>query len=237
MSSYFDDEFEENDSGDDGGNIIIDDSDHGDDIADNDNDVSFVLKQIKQSNQIEEDDIIAEPDDIVIDDQQNEDDDEQQNSNISDDDAASLINDDDTSDDEYDEDDDEYDENYLKKFEKNIDKQYIHDFHTECKRFNADEVKQMCNITRDSSGVINDKFHKTLPVLSKYERARVIGQRSVQINNGAKIFIDVDKNITDGFIIANMELDAKKNPFIIRRPIPNGGSEFWRVSNLENILY
>ena len=85
--------------------------------------------------------------------------------------------------------------------------------------------------------MLNDKFHKTLPVLSKYERARVIGQRSVQINNGAKIFIDVDKNITDGFIIANMELDAKKNPFIIRRPIPNGGSEFWRVSNLENILY
>jgi hypothetical protein len=30
-----------------------------------------------------------------------------------------------------------------------------------------------------------------------------------------------------------MELNQKRIPFIIKRPIPGGGCEFWRVSDLE----
>ena len=37
----------------------------------------------------------------------------------------------------------------------------------------------------------------------------------------------------EGLTIAEKELEAKKIPFIIRRPIPNGGSEYWKVSDLE----
>ena len=46
----------------------------------------------------------------------------------------------------------------------------------------------------------------------------------------------VDDNIIDGFVIAKMELDEKKLPFIIRRPMPNGSSEYWKLSDLEIIL-
>ena len=38
-----------------------------------------------------------------------------------------------------------------------------------------------------------------------------------------------------GSVIAELELKAKKIPFIIRRPLPNRGSEYWRVSDLELI--
>ena len=33
--------------------------------------------------------------------------------------------------------------------------------------------------------------------------------------------------------LPNKELEEKKIPFIIRRPLPNGGSEYWNVSDLE----
>jgi hypothetical protein len=34
-----------------------------------------------------------------------------------------------------------------------------------------------------------------------------------------------------------MELKQKRIPFIIRRPLPNGGSEYWRVQDLEDISF
>jgi DNA-directed RNA polymerase subunit K/omega len=39
----------------------------------------------------------------------------------------------------------------------------------------------------------------------------------------------------DGYVIAQKELEDKKIPFIIRRPLPNGGSEFWRLNDLQII--
>ena len=39
----------------------------------------------------------------------------------------------------------------------------------------------------------------------------------------------------NGHIIASMELKEQKIPYIIRRPIPNGGSEYWKVSDLRII--
>ena len=44
-------------------------------------------------------------------------------------------------------------------------------------------------------------------------------------------------NIIDGYNIALLELEHKKIPFIIQRPLPNGGSEYWNVSDLEIIDY
>ena len=37
----------------------------------------------------------------------------------------------------------------------------------------------------------------------------------------------------DGLTIAEEELKQKKIPFIIRRPLPNGASEYWKVKDLE----
>ena len=52
----------------------------------------------------------------------------------------------------------------------------------------------------------------------------------------AQVLFKMDNNVIDGYLIALKELEEKKIPFIIRRPIPNGGSEYWKLSELENII-
>jgi DNA-directed RNA polymerase I, II, and III subunit RPABC2 len=130
-------------------------------------------------------------------------------------------------------DDDEYDDLYLQKFNEEINKNYISDNHPECVNVNFDEIIAMSKIVRDSKNNIIDDFHKTLPYLTKYEKARILGQRAKQINSGMSTFVKVPENIIDGYLIAEMELNQKRIPFIIKRPIPGGGCEFWRVSDLE----
>ena len=83
--------------------------------------------------------------------------------------------------------------------------------------------------------VIDDENHITIPILSKYERARVLGLRARQINTGSLVFTDVDEEEIDGYKIAEKELNEKKIPFIIKRPLPSGKCEYWRVSDLEQI--
>jgi len=138
-------------------------------------------------------------------------------------------------DDDGDEDDEDPDENYLQKFNAEINKNYITDFHPECIISNYDEVATLAVVVRDATGMIVDDLHRTLPYLTKYERARILGQRAKQINAGAPAFVKVPEKVIDGYLIAEMELANKTIPFIIRRPLPNGGSEYWRVNDLENI--
>jgi DNA-directed RNA polymerase I, II, and III subunit RPABC2 len=128
-------------------------------------------------------------------------------------------------------------ENYLKKFDKEINKNYIMNFHPECISHNYDEVESLTKIVRNKNNIIIDDFHKTLPYLTKYERTRIIGQRAKQINAGGTAFVKVPENVIDGYLIAELELKEKRIPFIIRRPLPNGGSEYWNVRDLENIAF
>jgi DNA-directed RNA polymerase I, II, and III subunit RPABC2 len=95
----------------------------------------------------------------------------------------------------------------------------------------------MLKVVRDDKGVIIDELHATEPYLTKYERARILGVRAAQINKNAPIFVTVPENIIDGYQIAKLELDAKVIPFIIRRTLSNGASEYWSLKDLENILY
>ena len=82
-------------------------------------------------------------------------------------------------------------------------------------------------------GAIIDDMHRTLPFITKYERTRILGIRAKQLNNGAKPFITLGEDMLDGYTIAKQELKEKKIPFIIRRPLPNGASEYWRLEDLE----
>ncbi len=151
-----------------------------------------------------------------------------------------VVEDEDDEDEDNNEDDDEdyeEDENYLQKFDKEINKNYIEQTHPECVIHNFQEILGLTKVTRDKNNNIIDPFHKTIPFLTKYEKTRIIGQRAKQINSGAKPFINVPENIIDGYIIAEMELQQKKIPFIIRRPLNNGGSEYWKLSDLENVLF
>ena len=139
----------------------------------------------------------------------------------------------------YDEDEDEdpTGEGYLQKFDKEINDNYIVNFHPESAVHNYDEILVMTKIIRDTSGIIIDDLHKTIPFLTKYEKARVLGQRAKQINSGASVFVKVPEKVIDGYLIAELELIEKRIPFIIRRPLPNGGSEYWSIKDLENISF
>jgi DNA-directed RNA polymerases I, II, and III subunit RPABC2 len=142
--------------------------------------------------------------------------------------------------DDYDEDadDEDYeDDNYLQKFERDMNDEYLIKFHPESKINNYEEVQTLATIVRDENGKIIDPLHKTIPIMTKYEKARILGIRAKQINNGSKSFLpNLPIDIIDGYVIANMELQQKLIPFIIRRPMPNGISEYWKVSDLQLIL-
>ena len=142
-----------------------------------------------------------------------------------------------TEDDEPDEDDDDDGELYLQKFDRAINDNYIVNNHPESVLQNYDEILVMIKVVRDKDGIIIDDLHRTIPYLTKYEKARILGQRAKQINSGSKPFIKVHEDILDGYIIAELELKAKSIPFIIRRPLPNGGSEYWSIKDLEDISF
>lgn len=125
------------------------------------------------------------------------------------------------------------DEDYFQKFNTDIRRDIINDWHPESIQVNYDEVNTLCDIVKNDSGLIIDPFHKTAPILSKFEKTRVLGLRAKQINEGAKPFVEMNQSNYDGYIIACQELNEKKIPFIIRRPMPNGASEYWRLKDLE----
>ena len=141
------------------------------------------------------------------------------------------------SDDSEGEDDEDEDENYLQKFNAEINKEYIVEHHPECVISNYDEIATLATVVRDKNGNIVDDLHRTPPYLTKYERARILGQRAKQVNTGAPIYVKVPEKVIDGYLIAEMELKNKLIPFIIRRPLPNGGSEYWRLSSLEDVAF
>ena len=132
-------------------------------------------------------------------------------------------------------DSDSDDDEYLQKFDHEITKKYIYEQHPECMSHNQEEIQKMSQVSRDENGIIHDALHKTIPLLTKYERTRILGIRSKQIENGAIPFVQVPEEIIDSAIIAEMELKEKKIPFIIRREVGNA-FEYWRVSDLEDIL-
>lgn len=137
--------------------------------------------------------------------------------------------------DDEDEDDEEEDddEHYLQKFDKETQQKIIADFHPELQSHNYDEIDILSRVVRDQDGIVIDPLHKTLPFISRYEKARILGERAKQINSGGKPFVEVDQTVIDGYLIALKEFEEKKIPFIIKRPLPNGGVEYWKFADLD----
>lgn len=71
----------------------------------------------------------------------------------------------------------------------------------------------------------------TTPYMTKYERARVLGTRALQISMNAPILVDIE-NATDPLQIAMKELQQKKIPLVIRRYLPDGSFEDWGCDEL-----
>ncbi|KAK4565375.1 subunit common to RNA polymerases I, II, and III [Recurvomyces mirabilis] len=73
----------------------------------------------------------------------------------------------------------------------------------------------------------------TTPYMTKYERARVLGTRALQISMNAPVLVDVEGE-TDPLQIAIKELREKKVPLVVRRYLPDGWYEDWTCEELIN---
>ena len=134
------------------------------------------------------------------------------------------------------EEDEEDEDDLYQKFENYSVLEDLEEKHPEIRSANMDEIKVLSKVVRNEEGIIVDPFHTTAPFLTKYEKARVIGTRAEQIERGAPPFIkDLDENIIHGRTIAIQEFEKKLIPFIIARPLPNQGVEYWKLQDLEVI--
>ena len=79
---------------------------------------------------------------------------------------------------------------------------------------------------------IPDNKRITINRLTKYERVRIIGIRAKQIMTGANILLKGIENKTPTEI-AELELKHNMVPFKIKRRLPNGRYEVWKLSELE----
>ena len=133
------------------------------------------------------------------------------------------------------------DEGNYEKFDNEIRLKYLKEYHPECIHNNYDEMFKKTFIKRNESGLIaDDELHRTIPFLTKYEKTKIIGLRIKQLNSGAKPFIDLKtifkrEVILDNCLIAEKELENKRLPFIIARPINNKNIEYWNLKDLELI--
>ena len=133
--------------------------------------------------------------------------------------------------------DNEYDVNELQEEEVVPDSKpemrKLYQQHPEC---NLDYIEQVIPKIQlqivPPGGAKADNNHRTYPFLTKFERTKIIGLRANQISKGSVPFVAVPKHITDVRDIARLELEQKRLPFIVKRPLPNGLYEYWRLSDL-----
>ena len=95
-----------------------------------------------------------------------------------------------------------------------------------------EEQSDIINVD-DTYKDILEKPKKTLPLLSKFEKARLVGIRKQQLATGSSpcvkgAFSSIDE-------IVEEEIKQKTLPLIIRRILHNGIQEDWRISEFENI--
>jgi DNA-directed RNA polymerase I, II, and III subunit RPABC2 len=113
-------------------------------------------------------------------------------------------------------------------------KKILDKHHPECR---VDYIEDVINkltiktITPEAWG-IGEEGHKSPPFLTIYEKTSVIALRSRQIANGATPYVPVPSHVTNVEEIARMELEQRRLPFIVKRPMPDGSFEFWRIADL-----
>uniref|UniRef100_A0AC34GA62 RPB6 homolog n=1 Tax=Panagrolaimus sp. ES5 TaxID=591445 RepID=A0AC34GA62_9BILA len=83
----------------------------------------------------------------------------------------------------------------------------------------------------EAGGAIAAQERVTTPFMTKYERARVLGTRALQIAMGAPVMVEMEGE-TDPLEIARKELKEQKVPIIIRRYLPDGSFEDWGIEEL-----
>ena len=96
-------------------------------------------------------------------------------------------------------------------------------------------IDKECEIIRNRKVITKDLQHEPVeitnknglivtgpPTLTRFEKARIMGARALQLSLGAPIFIEIPKNATTSLEIAMEELKQRVIPIVIRRTLPNG---------------
>ena len=97
------------------------------------------------------------------------------------------------------------------------------------------EIDKECEIIRNREIITKDLPHKKVeitskdgqivigpPMLTRFEKARIMGARALQLSLGAPVFIEIPKNATTSLEIAMEELKQRVIPIVIKRTLPNG---------------
>ncbi|KAI1114827.1 RNA polymerase, subunit omega/K/RPB6 [Nemania sp. NC0429] len=78
---------------------------------------------------------------------------------------------------------------------------------------------------------IPNEERSTTPYMTKYEKARILGTRALQISMNAPVLVDLEGE-SDPLQIAIKEMNEKKIPLIVRRYMPDGYYEDWTCEEL-----
>mmetsp|Transcript_37966 Transcript_37966/g.95144 ORF Transcript_37966/g.95144 Transcript_37966/m.95144 type:complete len:136 (+) Transcript_37966:787-1194(+) len=111
------------------------------------------------------------------------------------------------------------------------DEHFFENFNPLSNSENDIEKNFLINFFENQKEVSNQDKRKTLPFLTKYEKARILGARALQISMGAPLMIEIEGE-TDALDIAAKELLKRKIPITIRRYLPNGTFEDWDLDEL-----
>ena len=97
------------------------------------------------------------------------------------------------------------------------------------------QIDKECDIIRDREIITKDLPHQQIeitskdnqiligpPTLTRFEKARIMGARALQLSLGAPVFIEIPKNATTSLEIAMQELKLRVIPIVIKRTLPNG---------------
>ncbi|MCS4538054.1 MAG: DNA-directed RNA polymerase subunit K [Thaumarchaeota archaeon] len=80
--------------------------------------------------------------------------------------------------------------------------------------------RKLVTVTRDE--IKGSEVQIGPPKLTRFERARIIGTRALQLSYGAPPFLPLKENVRDPIAIATAELESKALPISIRRSLPDG---------------
>ena len=122
-----------------------------------------------------------------------------------------------------------------KKKDNRVSK-FLMQHHPECRIDYVEEVAKKLPVTSfgPSVGPVSgkDATHRSVPYLTQFERTKILGFRSNQLSQGARPLIQVPSHVTDVMEIARLELEQKRLPFLLKRPMPDGTYEYFRLQDL-----
>ena len=97
------------------------------------------------------------------------------------------------------------------------------------------KIDKECEVIKKREIIERDPIHEPIeiinkkgpvstgpPTLTRFEKARIMGARALQLSYGAPSFIKIPKNATTSLEIAMEELNKRVIPIIIKRTLPNG---------------